>query len=60
MHFAIKVQHQTAMQTNTSLRWEVDNGVCTPGASGFADFVERTKPYTLDGGVAEKIEFPVS
>ena len=49
---------QKAMQRDTSLRWEVDNGVWTFGASGFADFVERTKKYTLDGGVAEKIQCP--
>ena len=47
-----------AMQTDTSLRWEVDNGVWTLGASGFADFIEKTKQYTLDGGVAEKIQCP--
>ena len=47
-----------AMQTDTSLHWEWDNGIWTLGATGFADFVDKTKLYTLDGGVAEKIQCP--
>ena len=47
-----------AMQTDTSLRWEADNGIWTLGASDFADFVAKTKQYTLDGGIAEKIQCP--
>lgn len=48
-----------AMQGNTTLRWIVENGVWTLGASGFADFAEKTKQYTLkDNGVAEMIQTP--
>ncbi len=47
-----------AMQTDTSLRWEVENGVWTLGATGFVDFFQKTREYTLDGGVAKKIQCP--
>ena len=47
-----------AMQSSTSMRWSVDNGVWTLAASGLADFVEKSKQYTLAGGIAEKIQCP--
>ena len=46
------------MQTDTSMRWMVTNGIWTLGASGFADFTDKTKAYTLQGGIAEKIQSP--
>ena len=46
------------MQGNTTMRWMVENGIWTFGASGFADFLEKTMSYTLKDGVAEKIRTP--
>lgn len=47
-----------AAETNTSLKWESDNGIWTLGAKTFAEFVDKTKLYTLEGGIAEKIQCP--
>jgi pimeloyl-ACP methyl ester carboxylesterase len=42
------------MQHDTSVRWGLQNGRWTFGASSVTDYVRRTKPYTLEG-VAERI-----
>ena len=47
-----------AMPGNTNLTWMVANGIWTFGASGFGDFFEKAKAYTLKDGVAAKIQCP--
>jgi hypothetical protein len=45
------------MQNNTALRWLVTMGVYTFGVLSFADFVEETKQYTMEG-IAGQIQCP--
>ena len=46
------------MQNDTTLRWMVTQGVWALRTSGFADFFEKTKSYSLKGGIIEKIKCP--
>ncbi|TCO55223.1 alpha/beta hydrolase family protein [Actinocrispum wychmicini] len=42
---------------NTTVRWALRNGVWTFGASSSADYIRKTKPYTL-AGIAQQIACP--
>ena len=42
-----------AMTSNTSLRWSIENGIWTFGASSVADFLEKTKQHTIKDVVAQ-------
>ena len=45
------------MKTNSGLRWLIDQGVWSYGASSIADFINKTKLYTVDG-IIDKIDRP--
>ena len=45
------------MKTNAGLRWLIDQGVWSFGASSIADFINKTKLYTVDG-IIDKIVRP--
>ncbi|MFE5583171.1 alpha/beta fold hydrolase [Kitasatospora sp. NPDC056531] len=45
------------MQGSTKLRWALNNGVWTFGATSVPDYIRRTAAYTLDG-VAQLIDCP--
>jgi pimeloyl-ACP methyl ester carboxylesterase len=42
---------------STQVRWGLNNGVWTMGASSYADFIRRTTDYTL-AGIADRIAAP--
>ncbi len=46
-----------AMKQSTGLRWAITQGVWTFGASSIADFITKTRPYTVKG-IIEKIDCP--
>ncbi len=48
---------QIGMQKSTGMRWSVSQGLWSFGASSIADFITKTKPYTM-AGVAEQIQCP--
>ncbi|WP_213773072.1 alpha/beta fold hydrolase [Bradyrhizobium sp. dw_78] len=48
---------QKGMQNNTGLRWAVPHGIWAFGASGIADFMTRTKSYSMEG-IAKQIQCP--
>jgi pimeloyl-ACP methyl ester carboxylesterase len=45
------------METVTGLRWAITQGVWSFGASGIVDFIEKTRPATMEG-IAEQIKCP--
>jgi hypothetical protein len=45
------------MENVTGLRWAITQGVWSFGASGVVDFIEKTKPATMEG-IAGKIKCP--
>jgi pimeloyl-ACP methyl ester carboxylesterase len=45
------------MENNTDLRWAVPHGIWAFGASGIADFMTRTKSYSMEG-IAKQIQCP--
>lgn len=46
-----------AMTSNTSLRWVIENGIWTFGASSVADFLDKTKQHTIKD-VVDQIRCP--
>ncbi len=48
---------QEGIENSTALRWAVPQGVWSFGASGIADFITKTKPYSMDG-IAQQIQCP--
>ncbi|MFB8282163.1 alpha/beta hydrolase family protein [Nocardia colli] len=45
------------MAFDTTVRWALRNGTWTFGATSPADYIRKTKPYTLDG-IADRIDCP--
>ncbi|WP_225724795.1 MULTISPECIES: S9 family peptidase [unclassified Nocardia] len=45
------------MTASTTLRWAVRNGIWTFGATGGADFLRRTEPFTM-AGISDRIACP--
>ncbi len=48
---------QKGIENSTALRWAVPQGVWSFGASGIADFITRTKLYSMDD-IAQQIQCP--
>jgi pimeloyl-ACP methyl ester carboxylesterase len=46
------------MEYNPALRWFIDRGLWSFGAATPYEFIDRARPYTLEG-VAERIRCPV-
>lgn len=59
-HEAARCEHivREAMKTNTNLQWAVNNGIWTLGASDVSDLIEKSRVYSLAGGVATLIQCP--
>lgn len=45
------------MEQHTGLRWSITQGVWSFGASGIADFIQKAKPYTIEGTI-DQIKCP--
>ncbi|WP_280433225.1 alpha/beta hydrolase family protein [Nocardia brasiliensis] len=45
------------MAYDTTVRWALRNGIWTFGATSAADYIRKTKPYTL-AGIAHRVECP--
>lgn len=46
-----------AMHTNTTLRWNMEQGTWTFGVPSYADFIEATREYTM-AGIVQNIRCP--
>ena len=44
---------RAVMAQHTGLRWAITQGVWSLGAAGIADYVEKTKPYTMAGIISQ-------
>ncbi len=44
---------RAGMAKNTGLRWSITQGVWSFGASGIADYIQKTKPYTMAGTIGQ-------